>query len=130
VQLWKTNRKLSRSWGLLFTLLACCVFLWGFQYKLSLYDPPQAASHHVPMAKLLSKNEQSGMRETSAYTQSKPTIKALVAPVYLLPLALFVLCALGKTKARFRVAVTRPPLQLRQALQEAFFVLPPPAIIA
>jgi hypothetical protein len=37
--------------------LALCVFMWGLQYKLSLYDPPGSASHKMPTAKLLSKNE-------------------------------------------------------------------------
>ena len=36
--------------------LAFCVFTWGLQYKLSLYDPPQAASHSsFHSAKLLSR---------------------------------------------------------------------------
>ena len=34
--------------------LAVSVFVWGLQYKISLYFPP----HQVPQAKLLSKNEQ------------------------------------------------------------------------
>ena len=39
--------------------LASCVFTWGLEYKLSLYDPPQWPSHQIPQAKLLSRNEQS-----------------------------------------------------------------------
>ncbi len=34
-------------------LLGLCVFAWGLKYKLSLYDPPHAISHHMPAAKLL-----------------------------------------------------------------------------
>jgi len=48
-----------RRFGLAFLGLALAVFAWGLQYKLSLYDPPQAASHQMPHAKLLSKDQQS-----------------------------------------------------------------------
>jgi hypothetical protein len=34
-------------------LLGLCVFAWGLKYKLSLYDPPRAMSHHMAAAKLL-----------------------------------------------------------------------------
>lgn len=37
--------------------LGICVFAWGLKYKLSLYDPPHALSHHMPEAKLLSGRE-------------------------------------------------------------------------
>ena len=53
----KTHRVSFGRLSLTFLSLALCVFAWGLQYKLSLYDPPQAASHQVPQAKLLSKNE-------------------------------------------------------------------------
>jgi hypothetical protein len=38
-------------------LLGICVFAWGLKYKLSLYDPPHAISHHMPAAKLLAGKE-------------------------------------------------------------------------
>jgi len=110
----------------MFTALACCVFLWGMQYKLSLYDPPQATSHHVPVAKLLSKNEQSNILEKSSFTQSKPAIKALLAPVNLLLFILLVLSPISITASNFGAAVIQPPFRLQQALREAFFVRPPP----
>jgi len=40
-------------------MLGVCVFLWGFGYKLSLYDFHQRSLHTIPDAKLLSKNEDS-----------------------------------------------------------------------
>jgi hypothetical protein len=49
-----------RQWSVLgFSLvaLALAVFVWGLNYKLSLYDPPQASSHHMVAAKLLSNRE-------------------------------------------------------------------------
>jgi len=39
-------------------LLGMCVFAWGLKYKLSLYDPPQSVSHHMPAAKLLAGKKQ------------------------------------------------------------------------
>ena len=38
-------------------MLGVCVFLWGFSYKLSLYDFNPRTLHRIPEAKLLSKNE-------------------------------------------------------------------------
>jgi hypothetical protein len=49
-----------RQWSVLgFCLiaLALAVFVWGLSYKLSLYDPPQASSHRMVAAKLLSNRE-------------------------------------------------------------------------
>ncbi|TCK73798.1 hypothetical protein C7378_1412 [Acidipila rosea] len=40
-----------------FILLGVTVFFWGLRYKLSLYDPPQASSHHMTAAKLLTDRE-------------------------------------------------------------------------
>ena len=114
----------------MFTALASCVFLWGMQYKLSLYYPPQASSHHVPMAKLLSKNEQSNPQEISRYAQTEPAIKALLTPSHVLLFILPVVCAISMPASSFPAAVNHPPLELRQALREAFFVRPPPILTA
>jgi hypothetical protein len=57
VSLSRTIRPSLSRWTLLFLALALSVFAWGLKYKLSLYDPPQAQSHSMPEAKLLSKNE-------------------------------------------------------------------------
>jgi hypothetical protein len=38
-------------------MLGTCVFIWGFAYKLSLYDTHRPTLHRIPEAKLLSKNE-------------------------------------------------------------------------
>ena len=56
---WSKTRLYGRFGTLALLGLAFCVFAWGLQYKLSLYDPPQAASHQIPKAKLLSKDQQS-----------------------------------------------------------------------
>src|SRR5271167_2450542 len=49
-----------RQWkvpGFYLVALALAVFVWGLSYKLSLYDPPQASSHRMVAAKLLSNRE-------------------------------------------------------------------------
>ena len=48
---------------LLLAGLAFCVFTWGLQYKLSLYDAPHSISHQMPAAKLLSRDEQATVVE-------------------------------------------------------------------
>lgn len=61
--------------------LAFCVFLWGLQYKLSLYDPPQSISHKIPTAKLLSKDEQGASRETALMAKIGVSEKEVLLPL-------------------------------------------------
>ena len=51
--------------------LALSVFTWGLQYKLSLYDPPQAVSHSIPEAKLLNKDGQSAVTKIVTLADTK-----------------------------------------------------------
>jgi hypothetical protein len=109
--------------------LAICVFTWGLQYKLSLYDPPQASSHQVPQAKLLSRNEQTGTTEsplvvrTKTFTRVSHTSSTAVFLVLLLGLSLLNPQASGQRKqSASRV------WHLRSGLFYAFFVRPPPIL--
>jgi len=112
----------------MFAGLASCVFLWGLQYKLSLYDPPQASSHQVPMAKLLSRDEQSSTSEESAYIQTQPTIKVLsgASSAALFGLLIVGTFCLPASSRRRRTENTSP--QLQQVLAETHYVRPPPAL--
>ncbi len=65
------KRSFSRIGALAFLGLAVCIFAWGLQYKLSLYDSPQTATHQVPKAKLLSSNEQSRTAKIPLVDQTK-----------------------------------------------------------
>lgn len=125
---WRQNRTLNRIRGFLFISLACSVFLWGLQYKLSLYDPPQSPSHHIPNAKLLSSNEQSYTSQRSVSGQSRPAVKVLRnlsnTALFILLIA-SVFCVQGSGDLRDRRTLL---LGLRQALLESFFVRPPPAL--
>lgn len=121
-----------RAFGLLVTLatvgLAVCVFAWGLQYKLSLYDPPQAASHKIPQAKLLSGNEQSGIAGSPLVFRAKTstTVSYAVpsAVLFLLSLTL----SISSPAAGQREQRTSRSWHLRRGLLNTFFVRPPPIL--
>ena len=117
-------------WVILATLgLAFCVFAWGLQYKLSLYDPPQAASDKIPQAKLLSKNEQSGIAEgpqvvrAKIFTRVRFTVPTNPFPISLSPLR--ILSSQASSHAEHR---TNHSWHLRRGLLNTFFVRPPPIL--
>ena len=62
-------------------MLGMCVFLWGFAYKLSLYDLHQLTVHRIPEAKLISKNEDAraveGVRQALASVESGDQLHCL-----------------------------------------------------
>src|SRR5579863_3285602 len=103
--------------------LGFCVFTWGFQYKLSLYDPPQTASHPVPMAKMLSRNEQSDRLESSIFIQPNPPTKLLCsasdAVLFILMIAC-VICLPASTRSGGRIE--HSSIQLNPSLLETHFV--------
>ncbi len=125
----KQRRFATRFWALLPIALGLSVFLWGLQYKLSLYDPPKAASHQVPMAKLLSKNEQSSVsdKSISAHGKDSATILRGVAQPYLLVLlAVFILILPAMDQNQ---RWTNPSWRIRRVILDAFFVRPPPFLV-
>jgi hypothetical protein len=108
--------------------LAVCVFTWGLQYKLSLYDPPQAASHQIPQAKLLSKNEQTDATQSPLVMKAKsPTRVSYTGPTttfFILLLALSVLVKTPSPRKQLRELVQH----LHRGLFDIFFVRPPPIL--
>jgi hypothetical protein len=119
--------KFSR-FTLSFLGLAFCVFIWGLQYKLSLYDPPQSASHKIPTAKLLSKNEQRKTSETTLVRQSGLSKGDL--QLALICLALPFLAAINlfyrPVLVRRDADVNQPWRLCRRASLNAFSFRPPP----
>jgi hypothetical protein len=106
-------------------LLGICVFAWGLKYKLSLYDPPQSVSHHMPAAKLLAGKEQITLPAVDLLTAPAPG-----APVALLPFALLFLALMGVGIRRGmagRTLLLAPTRRMtaRTALA-AHFTRPPP----
>ena len=126
---WGKSRPISRFGILAFLGLAVCVFTWGLQYKLSLYDPPQAASRQIPHAKLLSRNEQSGTSESPLVVRTKTTTRVS----YTVPTAIFfvLLLALGILNPQAsgqREQRANRSWHLRRGLFDIFFVRPPPIL--
>jgi hypothetical protein len=107
--------------------LALCVFLWGLQYKLSLYDPPQSISHKIPTAKLLSKDEQGATKQAAIITAKDSTsgTEMFLAVVGLVAgLALFYRPVLVHREAE----TSRPWGQQLLATLSAFSFRPPPIL--
>jgi hypothetical protein len=85
-----------RQWSILgFCLVAFAVFVWGLAYKLSLYDPPQAASHQMVAAKLLSNRErpETARAEFQEASNTGQLTTSLLTVCALLPLFLPLLLA-------------------------------------
>ena len=88
----------TRPFNLLVVLgalgLAVSVFAWGMQYKLSLYDPPASASHKIPEAKLLARDERSGIAEGPLVARTKTSTRVsdtIPTAIFILLLALSIL---------------------------------------
>jgi hypothetical protein len=124
------NRSFSHIGALAFLGLAISVFLWGLQYKLSLYDPPSAASHHIPTAKLLSKNERSTSAESPMFVRTKASTRV----IYTVPTAVFFILLLIASVLYLPLAGQREQLasrlwHLRNAYLRTSFVRPPPVLV-
>jgi len=120
--------RLFNLFGMLAYLgLAICVFAWGLQFKLSLYDPPQASSHQIPQAKLLSRDEQTGTTESALEFRTKASTRVscigstAVFLVLVLALSIVNPQASGQRKQR-----TSRIWHHRRGLLNVFFVRPPP----
>jgi hypothetical protein len=129
VQRWSATRQFSLFGILAFLGLAVCVFAWGLQYKLSLYDPPQAASHQIPQAKLLSRNEQSGTSESPLVVRTKTTTRvSYTVPTTVFFVPLLALSILNPQASGQRERRTSHSWHLRRGLFDIFFVRPPPIL--
>jgi hypothetical protein len=126
------NRASFGRFAVAFLGLAVCVFAWGLQYKLSLYDPPQASSHQVPQAKLLSKDQWSpspgGLRASMVTSPSGIWAEQLYTMLFAFLLALGAESALSH-RQKHRDG-SKPWLAWSSASLSAFFFRPPPSAIA
>src|SRR5271155_2851353 len=112
--------------------LSISVFIWGLQYKLSLYNPPLCASHQIAKAKLLSENERASAAASTLI--SGLHFRGAVPQAWILFTGLTiwasVLCEvsnpLGSTLALER---KRPWLVSTWTKLNAFFFRPPPTPI-
>lgn len=123
------NRLYFRFRTLALLGLAFCVFTWGLQYKLSLYDPPQAVSHQIPKAKLLSRDERSGTAESPLVVRSKTSSRVIytasAAVFFILLPALSISNRPGSGPGEQR---SNRSWHLRHAILNTVFVRPPPLL--
>jgi hypothetical protein len=107
-----------------FAGLAISVFIWGLAYKLSLYDLHQPSVHPIPMAKLLSGDENSRSTGRASVSIVPPHSGISVVPI----LAFWAsFSAVSKLNSRVRKFKTPPPRSfLCRAVLNAFFFRPPP----
>lgn len=110
--------------------LAICVFSWGLQYKLSLYDPPQAASHQIPSAKLISKNEQSRATDSPRVVRTRTSAKV----IYSAPTGIFLILLLLPSFLILQVSGKRQKCvnglwHPRHVFLNIPFVRPPPVLV-
>jgi hypothetical protein len=110
---------------LVFAGLALSVFMWGLGYKLSLYDVQQSTVHRIPMAKLLSGDENSRSTGRASVSVDPPQSGIIVASILAL-LAIFV--AVSKLNSEVR-SFKMPPARsfVSRAVLNAFFFRPPPS---
>jgi hypothetical protein len=130
VEFLSTNRRILSWAGLAFLCLAFSVFSWGTGYKLSLYDPPQSESHKIPQAKLLSKNEQTNIAQTSSVSETIASSSSVCATLsgLLLYLVLGDHLLTAPASARRESEVKQPWRFRHRSAFNFFFVLPPPVL--
>lgn len=129
VQRWSTTRSINLLGVLACLGLCICVFTWGLQYKLSLYDPPQAASHKIPQAKLLSKNERCGIAESPVVVRTKTSTRvSYIVPTAVLFFLFLALNVLNLQISRQRNRGTSSVWRLCSGLFHISFVRPPPIL--
>jgi hypothetical protein len=111
--------------------LAFFVFTFGYQYKISLYDPPQAISHQMPEAKLLSKDQQQSPIDRVQTERTKAFVRAMrTSAAFVFLLSLLVPGPLKKLTSAQSVQRANRPIRLRCfAGRDTYFVRPPPALV-
>ena len=113
-------------WGLAFA-----VVVWGVQYKLSLYDPPQAPSHQIPPAKLLGGDQQADASDSPSASRAKASARAMRTAhttmflSFLLAVSLLTPPVSGLKEQK----VSRSWRLRRNAFLSALFVRPPPVLV-
>ena len=124
-----TSRRISTLTAMGILLLACAVFGWGLEYKMSLYVPVSRQTTSAPEAKLLSEKERPAAEQNatsirSVYTQLQASIQFSLFLITILMMRLHL-------KAALWMRITRVPDDLekqRCAHSNYFSFRPPPAL--
>ena len=126
---WSKDRPLGFLGILAFLGLAFCVFAWGLEYKLSLYDPPQTSSHQIPKAKLLSRDEQSSTVEHPLVIRTKTSTSVIYTASTAVFLILFLAISMLNPPVSRRLEKRANGLfHLHRAVLNTLFVRPPPVL--
>jgi len=127
---WDKKRAFSRLNALAFIGLAFCIFMWGLQYKLSQYDPAGAASHRIPMAKLLSRNELSSSSVSPTVIRTRTSTRVFYAAPGAVFLLLFILVSVSNELLPGQREQRASQLwHIRRAHLRTSFVRPPPVLV-
>jgi len=127
---WSKRRLINALVTQAFLGLAVCVFAWGLQYKLSLYETPQAASHQIPKAKLLSKNMQASTAENPLVVRTKTSSRvSYTAPTAIILILLLAITLLNPSTSRRVEKRANRLLHLHRAVLNTLFVRPPPVLV-
>jgi len=112
-------------WGLAFS-----VIVWGLQYKLSRYDPPQAPSHQIPPAKLLGSDQRANAADSPSASRAKVSARPMRAAhtTMLLSFLLAVSLLTPPISGLKEQKVSSSWHLCRDAFFSALFVRPPPAL--
>jgi hypothetical protein len=127
VRFFAKDRKLTPIGTGALLFLALSVFVWGLQYKLSLYDPPQSLARQVPIAKLLSKNEQPLIASSATVAPLDRAAQAVLPAALNLLLLLVYATVLALPQAfRARQLEAARSWKLQFPPRKTFFIRPPP----
>jgi hypothetical protein len=129
VNRWSKSRPFSLFGMLAFLGLAFCVFAWGLQYKLSLYDPPQTASHQIPRAKLLSRDEQSSTAKSPLVVRTKTSTRIIyTAPASVCLILLLAVSLLNPPASKRVEHLDHKLLKLQSSILNTLSIRPPPVL--
>lgn len=122
-----SSRRISILTAMGMLLLACAVFAWGLQYKMSLYGPVNGISHSTPEAKLLSEKERpASQQEKASIRPAFPQPQTTMLPALLL-IAAVAICLPHSATLWMRTASMQVALiQHRRAHLNYFSFRPPP----
>lgn len=102
------------------------IFVWGLQYKLSLYDPPGSPSRSIAQAKLLSPNER--LDSVRATAQIHPPVLPQAPLLFLTFLIAAVdLRLLSIRQVRAQASASQDVEHTFDSVSSFFFFRPPPA---
>jgi hypothetical protein len=125
-----TNRRISTLAAMGVFILACAVFGWGLQYKMSLYGPTNGLSTSIPHAKLLSQKERhiSSLDEVSIHSASLQPQSSMFNALLLIAVLAMSLRPLAM-KWMQAASVQASSRHQRRAYLNYFSFRPPPASI-